>query len=306
MHVHFGTELLTPEWAHAVACIGTFDGVHLGHQEVISTAVRRAREADAPCALITFDRHPASILAPERKPAAIGSTAQNLREFERLGVALALVLPFTYELSQTPAQVFFDHVVHEKLRASEIVVGHDFAFGKGREGTSEWLAARIPTDIVPAFTLDGIRVSSSAIRAAIQSGDLVRAQRLLGRPWSLSGIVGSGQKLGRTLGYPTLNLVRSFDQIVPCDGIYAGRCATPHGTYAAAISIGMRPTVSGTHRTIEAYLLDYPGDSLYGASVELAFHARLRDELKFESLDALCDQMAIDVDQVRHMMEAHA
>jgi len=299
MQVHFGTELLHPEWSRSVACVGTFDGVHLGHREVISKAVALGREHEAPCCLVTFDRHPSAVLAPERKPAPIASIAQNLREFDKLGVAVALVLPFTYELSQTPAQTFFDLVLHEKLNAVEIVVGHDFAFGKGREGTPEWLATRAPTQVTPPFEVDGHRVSSSAIRLAIGNGDVAAANRLLGRAWSMTGVVVPGQKLGRELGFPTINLARSFDQILPKDGIYDGECDTPFGRFRAAISVGMRPTVAGTHRTIEAYLLDYPGESLYGAAVELGFLGRLRDEERFDSLEALKNQMTLDIERVR-------
>lgn len=301
MQVHFGPELLKPEWSRSVVCIGTFDGVHRGHQQVIGTAVDLARSREIPAMLVTFDRHPAAVLHPESCPKAISSLAGNIRIFDRLGLSLALILPFTEELSRTSAQRFYDEILEEKLRASHAVVGHDFAFGHGREGTPRWLEKRIETTVVPPFLLEGRRVSSSEIRAAIAAGDFATANFLLGRPWALAGIVVAGQKLGRELGYPTINLARSFDQATPADGIYAGLCETPNGEFRAAISVGVRPTVDGANRTIEAYLLDYPGESLYGAAVRLRFLQKLRDEERFDTLETLQRQIARDVEQVRAM-----
>lgn len=295
MQVHVGSDPWQPEWPHSVVCIGTFDGVHRGHQAVIRQAIQTARAAELPCALLTFDRHPAAVLAPHRKPPSVGTLAQNLRAFAELGVDLVVLLPFTPELSQTPASEFFERVLQTQLRAKSVVVGHDFAFGNNRGGNAEWLAARIDTQIVAPFELEGVRVSSSAVRAAVIEGRVEQACAWLGRPFALEGIVVSGQKLGRQLGYPTINLAQTQDQVVPAHGIYAGDAQTRFGSFRAAISIGIRPTVEGTTRTIEAFLLDYPGHSLYGSGVELAFGTRLRDEQKFDSLEALKEQMARDV-----------
>jgi len=298
MQVHFGLELLNAEWSHSVVCIGTFDGVHLGHQAVIGRAVNDAAQRELPCVVITFDRHPAHVLAPDKCPKAIASLAENLEQFNRMGVSVAVVLPFTKELSQTPAQQFFDEMLIGCLKASRLVVGHDFAFGKGREGTPEWLKQRIETEVVPAFEMHGMRVSSSAVRDAISEGDVEEAARLLGRPFVVSGIVVAGQRLGRTLGYPTANLARSFDQVMPSDGIYGGYATTPHGVFRAAVSIGVRPAVGGKDRTIEAFLLDYPGHTLYGKNITVALQHRIREERNFDSLDALKEQIARDVAQV--------
>ena len=295
MQVHFGVDMLEPEWSGAVLCIGTFDGVHLGHQAVIRRAVEVAASEGLPAVLLTFDRHPAHVLAPERCPKAVASLDENLTQFSRIGVQVALVLAFTRELSQTTADEFFQRVMVDHVRAKKIVVGHDFAFGKGRQGTPEWLAERIETEVVPPFMLEGSRVSSSAVRSEVAEGRVEHAGVLLGRPFAIAGVVVSGQRLGRELGYPTINLARSFDQVMPADGVYVGECETPHGTYRAAVSIGMRPAVSGTHRTIEAYLLDYPGNDLYGKGVVLSLLRRLREERNFDSLDALKAQIALDV-----------
>lgn len=305
MQVHFGTELLKPEWAKSVVCMGTFDGVHIGHQAVISNAVTRAESLGLPCVLVTFDRHPASILAPNRCPKAINSLSKNLDTIRECGVSLALVLPFDAALSRMSAEVFLDRILLTSVRGQSIVVGHDFAMGQGREGTAEWLATRMATTVVPPVLVDGVRVSSSLIRDAISAGDMATATKMLGRPFAISGFVVQGQQLGRTLGYPTANVGRSFDQIMPADGIYAGRMTFarglhyPKGTFDAAISIGNRPTVNGDSRTIEAYLLDYPGDAIYGYNVQLELLEYLRPELRFECLDALVVQMGKDVQRVR-------
>jgi riboflavin kinase/FMN adenylyltransferase len=298
MQVHFGLELLNAEWSSSIVCIGTFDGVHLGHRAVIGKAVADAAEQELPCIVVTFDRHPAHVVAPERCPKAIASLGENLEQFASLGVGIAVVLPFTKELSQTTADEFFRDALIGRLKAHSLVIGHDFAFGKGREGTPEWLKDRIETDVVPPFEIGGSRVSSSAIRSAVETGDIEIANRLLGREFAIGGVVVSGQKLGRTIGYPTANLARSFDQVTPANGIYAGHAVTPFGAFRAAVNIGVRPTVGGTNRTIEAYLLDYPGTSLYGHAVYLSLQKRLRDEQKFDSLEVLKDQIARDVAQV--------
>ncbi len=295
MQIHFGLELLHAEWHHCVTCVGTFDGVHLGHQAVIRTAVQTAVEAELPCCLVTFDRHPAHVLAPDRCPKAISSLSANLDHFTEIGVSVAVILAFDPALSRMSATDFLDHILVEKLRTNQLVVGHDFAMGHHREGTSEWLAQHIPTRVVPPYELDGRRVSSSDVRRAIEAGRIEDANRWLGRPFEIDGVVVGGERLGRTIGFPTANLARSFDQIYPADGVYAAMAEGSFGRYAAAVSIGMRPAVGGKHRTIEAYLIDYPGESLYGKTVRLSFHHRLREELDFPSLDALKAQIAADV-----------
>ncbi len=299
MQVHFGVELLHAEWKHAVTCIGTFDGVHLGHQEVIASAVKLARTREWPAVLVTFDRHPAHILAPDRCPPAIASLQSNLANFASMGVAVAVILPFDKALSLTSAASFCDAILVSKIKSGAVVVGYDFAFGHNREGTPEWLQEHLETSVVPPLSIGGSRVSSSAIRAFVASGQVEEAARLLGRPFEVHGVVIPGRKLGRDLGYPTANIGRSFDQVMPADGVYAGDVICSHGMFRAAVGIGMRPAVQGTHRTIEAYLLDYPGHALYGESVTLQLTSRLREELNFATIDELRTQIGLDVEQVR-------
>lgn len=298
MLVHFGHDLLVAEWDSSVVCIGTFDGVHLGHRELVRETVKRSRESERPGIVLTFDRHPASTLAPDRAPEPISTLEQNLDIFRSLGVSGCLVLPFDHALSITSAEDFFETVLIGKLRAKSVVVGHDFAFGAGREGTTDWLKKRIETTVIPPFELQGRRVSSSDIRSAIVSGDLERATRALGRPFMIEGVVVSGQKLGRTLGYPTVNLARSRAQVSLPDGVYGGLAHTDEGVYLAAISLGSRPSIEGAGRSIEAYLLDYPGANLYGTSLRLEIWEFLRGQITFGDLQDLKEQMSRDVDCV--------
>lgn len=301
MLLHFGTDLLRAEWSAADVCIGTFDGVHLGHQEVIRTAVHRARAAERPCLLVTFDRHPAAVLAPHKKPPAVATLDQNLSVFRSLGVPVCVVLHFDERLASVTAQAFLDELLIDKLRAVEVVVGHDFAMGRGREGDTAWLASRIQTTVVPAFEVGGRRVSSSEVRRAVASGEMETATALLGRPFAIQGVVVAGQRLGRELGFPTINIARSGDQVEPATGIYAGACKTAHGTFRAAVSYGVRPAVAGSAKTLEAYLLDYPGESLYGTTVELGLVSMLREEQNFDTLELLKAQIARDVERVAGM-----
>lgn len=299
MQVHFGTDLLNPEWSRSVVCVGTFDGVHLGHQAVISEAKRQASARSLPLLVVTFDRHPAAILAPERCPPALGSIGAKLRALRQLDVPLTLVLPFDAALAATSAETFLDRLLKGTLHAEQVVIGHDFAMGKDRVGSPDWLADHIETVVVPPFEVDGRRVSSSLIRSLVTAGEMAEAARFLGRPFSIEGVVVQGAQLGRQLGYPTANLARSIRQVEPPDGVYAATADTPFGSFPAAVSIGVRPTVDETTRTIEAYLMDYKGDSLYGKSITLQVLHRLRGQVKFETLDALKEQMARDVEAAR-------
>ncbi|MBS1705445.1 MAG: bifunctional riboflavin kinase/FAD synthetase [Armatimonadetes bacterium] len=295
---HFGLASLEATWTRSVVCIGTFDGVHRGHQEVIRECVRQSKELECPSIVVTFDRHPASVLRPDRCPPLIAAVAENLRQFYHIGASVVAVIPFNAALSQTPAEDFLQDVLISKMKAERVVVGEDFGFGRDREGTGKWLKDHIHTTLVPEYVDCGKRISSTTIRHLIAEGNVAEASHLLGRSWSISGIVVGGEKLGRTLGYPTINLAMAESYVFPPDGVFAGRCETSLGTYVAAISLGGRPTIPGIGRALEAYLLDYPGDELYGQSVRLEFLDRIRGQERFDSIEALKEQMSRDIEKI--------
>lgn len=292
----FGTDSLVSSWGSSTVCIGVFDGVHMGHRQVVRAAVEDAHRNLRPAIVLTFDRHPARTLRPADAPALIATLGQNLRALAECGADLTLVLAFDSALANTSAEVFTQEVVRGLLKAEHVVVGHDFALGKGREGTAEWLASRISTTVIEPFGPGGHRISSSEIRAAIVAGAMEEVMAGLGRPYALVGTVVAGERLGRELGFPTANLAPIARQVVPADGVYVGECSTPSGAFRAAISIGDRPTVGEGQRCIEAHLLNYSGEPLYGRCLELAFFTRVRDQLKFGDLDGLREQIATDIE----------
>lgn len=302
MTVSFGLGALRAEWPKAVVCVGTFDGVHLGHRAVIEEGLRQAQVAELPLIVATFDRHPAATLAPDRCPKALAPLEENLRQFEALGVSATVVLPFDAAMAAMPAERFLEEILKDALRTDRLVVGHDFAMGHGRVGTPEWLANRLPTTVLAPFEQNGVRVSSSEIRRAVAAGEMAHATELLGRPFSLTGVVVGGQKLGRTLGFPTANLARMIDGVVPADGVYAAWFHSLRGRFPAALAIGTRPAVGGGPRSIEAYLMDYDGASLYGQSSRIEVVEMLREERNFPSLDALIEQMNLDVAEVERKL----
>lgn len=290
-----------PDWPESVVCIGTFDGVHLGHQAVMKAAVAAAAELGLPAGVVTFDRNPLELVAPERCPLPVASWRQNLAVAEGLGMQFALLLSFTEELRQLSAQDFLNQALLGSAKARHAVVGADFAMGKGRQGTVEWLSVRMPTTVVQPVLLDGVRVSSTAIRAAVLAGDMKQAERLLGRPFEMEGVVVKGQQLGRQLGYPTANLATHHRGITPGDGVYAAVAEVDGHVFPAAASIGSRPTVGDLPRAVEAYLLDYGGGSLYGRVMRLRFGEMVRPQERFDSMEALVAQIAADVERVRDL-----
>jgi len=295
-------------WHASVVTIGSFDGVHRGHQAIIRVAVQRAQRFGMPAVAVTFDRHPQEVLQPQHPPLYLSSLTSRLHLLLQTGLRDVMVLRFDQQFATLHPEAFLQLVLQRRLNARHIVVGSDFRFGHQRLGDVAYLKEAegrfgFSVEAVPDVLYLGERISSSRIRRALLEGDVQHAAAMLGRAYVLEGIVVRGQQLGRKLGYPTVNLQPVVRQVVPQDGIYAGRLLRV-GTgewYTAAISIGVRPTVNGSTLTIEAYLLDFRGD-LYGEQVHLAFFYRLRDEQRFESLDALKAQMAKDVQQVAELM----
>ncbi|TML08052.1 MAG: bifunctional riboflavin kinase/FAD synthetase [Actinobacteria bacterium] len=282
------TQLHDAEQRPRRVAVGTFDGVHLGHREVI-------RGADT---VLTFDPHPLAVIAPQAAPPLLTTLARKAELLEGIGVEELVVIPFDKEFASHTAQEFVDEVLVAKLGATHVSVGENFRFGHKARGDTAMLEAdsRFETRVVPLLEIDGEVVSSSHIRGLVLGGAVMYADRLLGAPFVVEGEVVHGDKRGRDLGFPTANLVPRNGYVTPGHGVYA--CRTGDG-HLAAVNVGVRPMfVTGRGELIEAYVLDFDGD-LYGSDLRLEFLKRLRGEKRFASVDALIEQMRLDVEQAR-------
>jgi riboflavin kinase/FMN adenylyltransferase len=272
--------------------VGTFDGVHLGHREVI-------RGADT---VLTFEPHPAAIVAPGGAPRLLTPLQRKVELIAELGVDELVVVVFDREFASRSAESFIDDVLVATLRAEHVSVGENFRFGQKASGDTRRLLAddRFQTRIVPLLEVDGEVVSSSHIRGLVLGGAVEYADTLLGAPFTFSGEVAEGDRRGRTLGFPTANLLPRDGYVVPGHGVYACRARTPDGVvHVAATNVGVRPMfVTGRGELIEAFLVDFEGD-LYGTELRVEFLKRLRGEKRFDSVDALIEQMGRDVEQAR-------
>jgi riboflavin kinase/FMN adenylyltransferase len=272
--------------------IGTFDGVHLGHREVIAGAET----------VVTFDPHPQSVVAPGSQPKLLTTLERKAELIATLGVEELVVIPFDGDFASRSAQDFVEHVLVQRVQATHVSVGENFRFGHKAQGDAEMLRAdaRFETRVVPLLEVDGEVVSSSHIRGLVSGGAMHYADELLGAPFAVDGEVQHGDKRGRTLGYPTANLVPRPGYVVPGHGVYACRAQLPDGTVVpAATNVGVRPQfVTGRGELIEAFLIDWSGD-LYGQRIRVEFLRRLRGERRFESVDALVEQMGRDVETAR-------
>ena len=290
---------LSPRPAKACLAIGMFDGVHLGHQQVIRQAIADARQHRALSVAVTFDRHPASILAPARAPLLIYTLPQKLRVLASLGVEAALVLRFDRAFSEQSGEAFIRQLARDFGQLHSICVGSAFTFGHQRSGSVALLRSMgqelgFSVHGLAAVALDGQTVSSTRIREAIRSGQLDAASQMLGRSYSISGAVLRGDQLGRKLGFPTANLDPTGLQLPP-GGVYAALAEIAGKSWPAAVNIGRRPTLNHPvpELRVEAHLLNFSGD-VYGQEMELTFVQKLRDEARFSSLDALKEQIAQD------------
>ena len=285
--------------------LGVFDGVHTGHQAVIARAVEAATRDGGLAGVLTFDPHPIRVIAPGKAPTALlGTLAHKARVMEKLGVRLFIPLHFDLQLAQMEASEFIEKLTAAPVKT--IAVGEDWRFGHHRSGDVNFLqqeAARrgFKLEAVSPVMHDGERVSSTRIRQAIRDGNLATAEQMLGRPYSVSGKVTEGKKLGRTLGFPTANLTTGEAQLPP-DGVWVVRVLLPDGRDLAGVAnLGLRPTVGGDRRWLEVHLLDFSGD-LYGQELEIRFQKHLRPEIKFPSIDALRLQIRQDADEARRLL----
>jgi riboflavin kinase/FMN adenylyltransferase len=284
--------------------LGVFDGVHLAHRAILGAAVAGARAADIAAVACTFDRHPAEVLQPDRAPAPITTLDERLGLIAETGVEATIVLAFTRELAAVEPEAFVKDILLTRLHAREIVVGFNHRFGHRARGDArllETLAEGLgfQAHVVPPLEIDGVPVSSTEIRAALQRGDVRRAARFLGRPYAIVGSVAAGAGRGRTLGFPTANIAPDRQLLIPT-GVYLGRVSVDGRPRPAVVNVGVRPTFGETILAIEAHLLNFSGD-LYGRTVRLELLDRLRDEMRFGSVDELKAQIERDIAAVREM-----
>jgi riboflavin kinase/FMN adenylyltransferase len=290
------------EPAGRALALGTFDGVHLGHRRVIGSALERARARGLVAAVVTFDPHPLEVLRPDRPPRLLTTIERKIELVSALGLDELVAIPFTEERSRQSAEEFCDQVLVATLGARSVSVGANFHFGHGAAGDATLLRSRpeFDTEVVELVAQDGESISSSRIRSLVDAGDVAGAALLLGAPYALAGRVVEGDRRGRELGMPTANLDVPEQQLLPAPGIYA---ATATGErieteLPAAVSIGVRPTFGGGALLVEAHLIGFEGD-LYGTVLQLEFLERLRDEERFDSAEALVEQMRKDVADTR-------
>ncbi len=300
-----------PELAHLTGplflAIGVFDGVHRGHQAVISTSAKHAQSANGTPVVVTFDPHPMKVLRPREAPHLLTATQHKIRLIRQLGVQHLLVIKFDKAFAATAPEDFVQQLVTHSKPLREICVGHEWSFGKGRRGNLALLrklGAQFDFEVVgiPAVTLgNGEPVSSTAIRHAVEAGDLAKAAEMLGHQYTILGTVVRGERLGKKIGFPTANLSAHSEQFPP-NGVYFAQATLDGVIYPGVVNLGYRPTVSSgkSERVLEIHLLDFDHE-IYGKDVEVRFVRYLRPEQKFENLDALVRQIEFDVQQARQL-----
>ncbi len=284
--------------------IGNFDGVHRGHAALLAELRRQASAISGPAVALTFDPHPIELLRPELAPPRLTTTEDRSQLLLMLGADCVLVLRATHELLALHAKEFFAEMVQKRLQARALVEGTNFGFGRGREGDVGTLAelcetAGIGLTVVPPVLLEGNEVSSSRVRAALTTGNVGEAASLLGRPYRLSGLVGTGQRRGQKLGFPTANL-EDVRTLIPGDGVYAVRVWHEGKKWPGAANVGPNPTFGENARKVEIHLIGFQGD-LYGKPLAIDFLERLRDTLPFKNITELVEQLRHDIDQARRI-----
>lgn len=305
MEIVRGLDSYPPDSPPSVVALGAFDGIHLAHQKILATARERARTLGVMALACTFDPHPLVILQPDRAPIPITDLAESLARIAAQGVDATVVIPFTREFSLIEAEPFVRDVLCGCLKVREVVVGFNHTFGHGARGNARLLAELAPkygfvAHVMPSLSVDGFVVSSSAIRQALAAGDVARARKFLGHPYTVQERVLRGKGRGRQLGFPTANL-KPERELILAPGVYAARASWDGGEAGAVVNVGIRPTFGEGEYWVEAYLLECSAD-LYDKVLTLAFLERIRPEQKFPDVEALRAQVARDVARAAQML----
>ncbi|MCH0542591.1 bifunctional riboflavin kinase/FAD synthetase [Streptomyces sp. MUM 203J] len=308
-----GLEEIPQDWGRSVVTIGSYDGVHRGHQLIIGRAVERARELGVPAVVVTFDPHPSEVVRPGSHPPLLAPHHRRAELMGELGVDAVLVLPFTSEFSKLSPADFIVKVLVDKLRARVVVEGPNFRFGHKAAGNVDYLRELGETydyevEVVDLFVTGeaggGRPFSSTLTRRLVAEGDVEGAAEILGRPHRVEGVVVRGAQRGRELGYPTANVETLPHTAIPADGVYAGWLTANGERMPAAVSVGTNPQFDGTERTVEAYAIDRVGLDLYGLHVAVDFLAFVRGQQKFASIEELLDAIGADVKRCRELTGA--
>lgn len=301
MSVIYGLENVPSEPKGRAVAVGVFDGVHWGHKAIFGRLIAEADEAGAEALVLTFEKHPAELLAPNRAPLYINTLDQRIELMQAAGVESIVVADFSPALAGLVREDFLASVLQGRLRAKRIIVGANFRFGRNREGDIRYLGEVAPSlgikpVVVPAVIVNDGPVSSTRIRALIERGDVEDGSKLLGRRFALRGTVVPGKQIGRTIGFPTANIQTEPRQLVPARGVYGVEVTLENTMYTGVCNIGTRPTFGGEGVTIEVHVIDFQGD-IYGRRLDLVFCRRLRDEMAFETPEGLAAQIRKDLER---------
>ena len=307
MIIHHGVDTI-PTIKNPVVTTGTFDGVHLGHQKILTYLKDLARKSEGESVVITFWPHPRLILQPAQNIQSITDLNEKIALLDKQGIDHLVILPFTKELANSSSQTFINDVLITPLSTSILAIGYDHRFGKNREGSFQYLKENehlYPFSIqeIPAQDIDEITVSSTSIREALNNNDLALANRLLGHTFSITGVVKKGDQIGRTIGYPTANLeVAEKNKLIPPNGAYASKVIIENRIYKGMLNIGMRPTVNGQNKSIEVNIFNFDA-SIYNQEITIELYKYIRKETKFTTIHQLKEQLHQDKQSVLNYFE---
>ena len=289
-----------------VITIGNFDGVHLGHQKILKKTIQRARALGGVAVVYTFHPHPLKVVRPEAEPQSISTFEEKVRLIDGLGIDFLICENFTRQFAEQPPEEFIKNIIVDRIHPREIIIGHDYAFGKNRKGSIELLQKmcdifHFNVQVIVNITIKNIPVRSTTVRRLITLGKVSLADKLLGRPYSLSGRVVHGKQ--RRIGFPTANLSPGKN-LIPKNGVYAIRAQTPHGVFHGIVNVGYNPTFDNDRLAIEAHLFNFSGD-LYGRDITILFIKRVRGEKKFSDVPALVKQIERDIAFTKRFLEKY-
>jgi len=285
--------------SQSILTIGTFDGVHIGHQKIIGSLVQQAKEKNLQSSLLTFFPHPRMVLQKQSSLKLIDTLKEKELLLKKLGIDNLIIHPFSEEFSRLTAIEFTRDLLVDKLKIASLFIGYDHRFGKNREASVDDVISYGKTygfdlTVIPAQDIESITVSSTKVRTAIEDSDFEKVHQFLGRPYQLNGIVTKGEGMGRTIGFPTANLeIPESYKLIPPKGVYKVDVEHRNTSYKGMMNIGNRPTLNGSHQTTEVHLFDFD-QKIYGDSLKVLIVKKIREELKFDSLEALKTQLAID------------